>query len=208
MASPIPARSTLFYPVVQTPYGMVRHASMLGVLSMLAPLAFVLVLSFGVNRLSRTAVQTLFWVFAAAMGASLTNIFLVYTQTSVVQVFFICAATFAAMSAWGYTTQTDLTRFGGFLFMGLIGIVIAGLVNMFLHSTGLQFAISAIGVLVFTGLTAYDTQRIKADYIQFAYAEGGELAAKRSVYDALSLYLNFINLFLMMLQLVGNRNNS
>ena len=197
-----------FYPVVQTQYGMVRHASMLGVLSMLAPLAFVLVLSFGVNRLSRTAVQALFWVFAATMGASLTNIFLVYTQTSVVQVFFICAATFAAMSAWGYTTKTDLTRFGGFLFMGLIGIIIAGLVNMFMHSSGLQLAISAIGVLVFTGLTAYDTQRIKADYIQFAYAEGGELAAKRSVYDALSLYLNFINLFLLMLQLVGNRNNS
>jgi uncharacterized protein len=181
---------------------------MLGVLAMLAPLAFVLVLSFGVNRLSRTAVQTLFWVFAATMGLSLTNIFLIYTQTSIVQVFFICAATFAAMSAWGYTTKTDLTRFGGFLFMGLIGIVIAGLVNMFLHSTGLQFAISAIGVLVFTGLTAFDTQRIKADYIQYAYAEGSELAAKRSVFDALSLYLNFINLFLLMLQLVGNRNSN
>jgi uncharacterized protein len=197
-----------FYPVVQTPYGLVRHASMLGVLAMLAPLAFVLVLSFGVNRLSRTAVQTLFWVFAAAMGCSLTNIFLIYTQTSIVQVFFICAATFAAMSAWGYTTRTDLTRFGGFLFMGLIGVVIAGLVNMFLHSTGLQFVISIVGVLVFTGLTAFDTQRIKADYIQYAYAEGSELAAKRSVFDALSLYLNFINLFLLMLQLVGNRNNS
>jgi uncharacterized protein len=197
-----------FYPVVQTPYGLVRHASMLGFLSMVAPLAFVLVLSFGVNRLSRTAVQALFWVFAATMGASLTNIFLIYTQTSIVQVFFICAATFAAMSAWGYTTKTDLTRFGSFLFMGLIGIIVAGLVNMFMHSSGLAFAISAVGVLVFTGLTAYDTQRIKADYIQFAYAEGGELAAKRSVYDALSLYLNFINLFLMMLQLVGNRNNS
>ncbi len=198
----------LFYPMVQTPVGMMRHPSMLGVLSMLAPLAFILVLSFGVNRMSRTGVQTLFWVFCATMGASLTNIFIVYTQTSIVQVFFICAATFAAMSAWGYTTKSDLSRFGGFLFMGLIGVVIASLVNMFLHSSGLQFAISIIGVLVFTGLTAFDTQRIKADYIQFAYAEGSDLAARRSVYDALSLYLNFINLFMLMLQIMGNRNSN
>jgi uncharacterized protein len=197
----------LFYEIVQTPRGLVPHPTMLGVLSMLAPLAFVLVLSFGVNRLSRSAVQTLFWVFCAAMGASLTNIFLVYTNESIVRVFFISAATFGAMSLWGYTTRTDLSRFGSFLFMGLIGIIIAGLVNMFLHSSGLQFAISIIGVLVFTGLTAFDTQRIKGDYVQFAYAEGSEIAAKRSVYDALSLYLNFINLFLLLLQIMGNRRS-
>ena len=111
------------------------------------------------------------------------------------------------MSIYGYTAKADLSRFGSFLFMGLIGIIIAGLVNMFLASSALQFAISVIGVIVFTGLTAYDTKRIKADYVQFAYGEGTELAAKRTVYDALSLYLNFINLFMLLLQLTGNRNN-
>jgi len=142
------------------------------------------------------------------MGASLVNIFLVYTSESIVRVFFITAATFAATSLYGYTTKTDLTRFGSFLFMGLIGIIIASLVNIFLASSALQFAVSIIGVLVFTGLTAYDTQRIKASYQQFAYAEGFEGAAKRSVYDALSLYLNFINLFMLLLQLFGGRNNN
>ncbi|MBN8900857.1 MAG: Bax inhibitor-1/YccA family protein, partial [Rhodospirillales bacterium] len=106
------------------------------------------------------------------------------------------------------TTKTDLSRFGSFLMMGLIGIIIAGLVNIFLASSALQFAISIIGVVVFTGLTAYDTQRIKADYVQYAYAAGPEMATKRSVYDALSLYLNFINLFMLLLQLLGNRNSN
>ncbi len=124
------------------------------------------------------------------------------------RVFFITAATFAAMSIYGYTTKADLSRFGSFLIMGLIGVIIAGVVNIFLHSTALQFAISVIGVVVFTGLTAYDTQRIKGNYTQFAYAEGTALAAKRAVYDALSLYLNFINLFMLLLQLLGNRNSN
>jgi FtsH-binding integral membrane protein len=177
-------------------------------LAVFAPLAFVLVLSAGVNRLSRTAVQTLFWLFCVAMGASLTSLFVVYTHESIVRVFFITAATFAAMSIYGYTTKADLSRFGSFLFMGLIGIVIAGVVNIFLASSALQFAISIIGVVVFTGLTAYDTQRIKSSYVQFAYAEGTDGAAKRAVYDSLSLYLNFINLFMLLLQLLGNRNNS
>jgi FtsH-binding integral membrane protein len=198
----------LFYPVVMTPMGPRHSASALAMISIFAPLAFVLVLSMGVNRLSRSAAQTLYWLFCAAMGASLTNIFLIYTSESIVRVFFITAATFAAMSIYGYTTKADLSRFGSFLFMGLIGIVIAGVVNIFLGSSALQFAISIIGVIVFTGLTAYDTQRIKATYIQYAYAEGPEGAAKRSVYDALSLYLNFINLFMLLLQLLGNRNNS
>ena len=198
----------LFYPVVMTPMGPRHSASALAMISIFAPLAFVLVLSMGVNRLSRSAAQTLYWLFCAAMGASLTNIFLIYTSESIVRVFFITAATFAAMSIYGYTTKADLSRFGSFLFMGLIGIVIAGVVNIFLASSALQFAISIIGVIVFTGLTAYDTQRIKATYIQYAYAEGPEGAAKRSVYDALSLYLNFINLFMLLLQLLGNRNNS
>ena len=180
----------------------------LAILSIFAPLAFVLVLSMGVNRLSKTAAQTLYWVFCAAMGASLTNIFLVYTGDSIVRVFFITAGTFAAMSIYGYTTKSDLSRMGSFLFMGLIGIIIAGLVNMFIGSSALQFAISVIGVLVFTGLTAFDTQRIKATYVQYAYADGVDGAAKRSVYDALSLYLNFINLFMLLLQLLGNRNSN
>jgi hypothetical protein len=197
-----------FYPVVMTPVGPRHTASALAMIAIFAPLAFVLVLSMGVNRLSRSAAQTLYWLFCAAMGASLTNIFLIYTSESIVRVFFITAATFAAMSIYGYTTKADLSRFGSFLFMGLIGIVLASVVNIFLGSSALQFAISIIGVIVFTGLTAYDTQRIKSAYVQYAYAEGSDQAAKRSVYDALSLYLNFINLFMLLLQLLGNRNNS
>jgi FtsH-binding integral membrane protein len=197
-----------FYPEVQTPFGVAHTASPLAMIAMFAPLAFVLVLSLGVNKLSTSAAQALFWAFCAAMGASLTNIFLIYTHESIVRVFFITAATFAGTSLYGYTTKADLSRFGSFLIMGLFGIIIAGLVNMFLQSSALQFAISIIGVIVFTGLTAFDTQRIKTSYIQYAYAEGTEGAAKRSVYDALSLYLNFINLFMLLLQLLGNRNNN
>lgn len=197
-----------FYPLVQTPFGMSRSATPLAMLAMFAPLGFVLVLSLGVNKLSTTAAQALFWVFCGAMGASLTNIFLIYTHESIVRVFFITAATFAATSIYGYTTKADLSRMGSFLMMGLFGIIIAGLVNLFFQSSALQFAISIIGVIVFTGLTAFDTQRIKGDYVQHAYAEGTQGAAKRSVYDALSLYLNFINLFMLLLQLLGNRNNN
>jgi FtsH-binding integral membrane protein len=136
------------------------------------------------------------------------NIFLIYTQESIVRVFFITAATFAATSLYGYTTRSDLTRMGSFMMMGLFGIIIASLVNFFVHSSALQFALSIMGVVVFTGLTAYDTQRIKASYMQFAYADGTDGARKRSVFDALSLYLNFINLFMLLLQLLGNRNNN
>jgi len=198
----------LFYHRVATPMGVAVQPTALAMIAIFAPLAFVLVLSMGVNRLSTAAAQALFWAFCAAMGASLTNIFLIYTSESIVRVFFITAATFAAMSIYGYTTKADLSRWGSFLMMGLFGIIIASLVNMFFASSAMQFAISIIGVVVFTGLTAYDTQRIKATYIQYAYAEGTEGAAKRSVYDALSLYLNFINLFMLLLQLLGNRNNS
>ena len=197
-----------FYPVVMGPYGPHRAASALALAAMFAPLGFVLVLSFGVNRLSTTTAQTLFWLFCATMGASLTNIFLIYTGTSIAQTFFITAGTFAAMSIWGYTTRTDLTRWGSFLMMGLFGVIIAMVVNMFLHSPGLQFVVSIVGVLVFVGLIAYDTQRIKVTYLQFAYADGPDQAAKRSVYDALQLYLNFINLFMFLLQFMGNRTNS
>jgi FtsH-binding integral membrane protein len=198
-----------FYPLVATPFGgFVHQPTALAMIAIFAPLGFVLVLSLGVNRLSTSAAQMLFWLFCAAMGASLVNIFLVYTQESIVRVFFITAATFGATSLYGYTTRADLSRMGSFLIMGLFGIIVAGLVNMFLHSSALQFALSIIGVVVFTGLTAYDTQRIKASYLQYAYAEGTDGANKRSVYDALSLYLNFINLFMLLLQLLGNRNNN
>jgi FtsH-binding integral membrane protein len=197
-----------FYPLVQTPFGFAHRPSVLAMIAMFAPLGFVLVLSLGVNKLSTSAAQALFWAFCAVMGASLVNIFLIYTSESIVRVFFITSATFAATSLYGYTTKTDLSRMGGFLMMGLFGIIIASLVNLFFHSTAMQFAISIIGVVVFTGLTAYDTQRIKGSYLQFAYAEGTDGANKRSVYDALSLYLNFINLFMMLMQLLGNRNNN
>lgn len=200
---------TLFYRQVQTQYGgYVVQPTGLGYISIFAPLAFVMVLSFGINRLSRTTTQALFWLFAAAMGASLANIFLIYSGASIARVFFITAATFAAMSLYGYTTRRDLSAMGSFLMMGLIGVIIAMVVNIFLASTALQFAISIIGVLVFVGLTAFDTQRIKGSYVQFAYAEGTDQAAKRSVYDALSLYLNFINLFMFLLQIFGGNRSS
>ena len=199
----------LFYRSVPTAFGYTRlQPTGLGIIAMLAPLGFVLALQFGVNRLSRSGAQMLYWAFCAAMGASLTNIFIAYTGTSIVRVFFITAGTFGAMSIWGYTTRSDLSRFGSFLMMGLIGVIIAMVVNMFLHSTEMQLIISVVGVLVFVGLTAYDTQRIKSTYVSYAYAMGQDGAAKRSVYDALSLYLNFVNLFTLLLQLMGNRNNN
>ncbi len=160
----------LFYRQVATARGIAVQPTILGYAAIFAPLVFVMVLSFGVNRLSRSAVQALFWAFAATMGASLANIFLIYSGASIARVFFITAATFGAMSLYGYTTKADLSRWGSFLIMGLIGIIVASLVNIFIGSTMLQFAISVIGVLVFVGLTAYDTQRIKGDYVQYAYA--------------------------------------
>ena len=199
----------LFYQHVPLPTGgMALKPTALSMLAMIAPLGFVMVMSFGVNRLSTQAVQTLFWLFCGVMGASMSNIFLVFTGVSVTRVFFITAATFCTMSIWGYTTRTDLSRFGSFLMMGLFGLIIAGVVNMFLRSPGLYFVYSAVGVLLFVGLTMFDTQRIKATYQQFAYYEGADQAAKRSVYDALNLYLNFINLFQFLLQFMGVRNNS
>ena len=198
----------LFYPLVQTPRGLMHVAGPLAWVSMFAPLAFTLVLSFGINRLSTTAAQGLYWAFCVAMGASLTNIFLIYAHSSIAEVFFITAGMFAAMSIWGYSTRSDLTRMGSFLIMGLFGIIIASLVNIFVASAAMQFAISIIGVLVFVGLTAYDTQRIKNDYVQYVSAYGPDVAAKRSVYDSLMLMLNFINIFMFMLQLMGNRSSN
>ncbi len=140
------------------------------------------------------------------MGASMSNIFVIYTKTSIASTFFVCAAMFASMSLIGYTTKRDLTKMGSFMLMGLIGIILASLVNIFLASPALQFAIGILGVVIFCGLTAWDTQRIKNDYVEFAYADGTEEAGKRSVMDALALYLNFINLFQFLLQFLGQRN--
>jgi FtsH-binding integral membrane protein len=167
---------------------------------LLAPLGMVLLLSFGIQRMSLGATQLSFWVYAALVGLSLAGIFLVYTQASIARVFFITAGTFAAMSFYGYTTRSDLSRFGSFLFMGLIGIILAGLVNIFVQSSALQFAISVIGVIVFVGLTAYDTQRIKEMYFE---GDGAVVAGKKAIMGALQLYLDFINLFILLLQFMG-----
>ena len=172
---------------------------------MLAPLGFVLALSFGIQRMSAAMAMLLFWTYAAVMGLSLGGIFLVYTGTSIARVFFITAATYGAMSLYGYTTRSDLSNFGSFLLMGLFGIVIASLVNLFIGSNALQFAISIIGVIVFVGLTAYDTQRIKEMYLELDTAE---IAGKKAVLGALALYLDFINLFMMLLQLFGQRREN
>ena len=178
------------------------YASPLAWVIMLSPLAFVMVLSFGINKLSVGAAQATFWAFAAVMGLSLSSIFLVYTGASIAKVFFITAALFGSMSLYGYTTTRDLTSMGTFLFMGLIGLVIASIVNIFLGSGPLDFAISVVGVLVFTGLTAWDTQKIKESY---ADHYGADTLTKNAIMGALSLYLDFINLFMMLLRLFGNR---
>jgi FtsH-binding integral membrane protein len=189
-----------------TPFGYAMFVSPLKWLFMLAPLAMVMVISFGINRLRPATAQMLFWVFSALMGISLSSIFLVYTHTSIVRVFFITAATFGALSLYGYTTKRDMSGMGSFLMMGLFGIIIASLVNLFLASSPLQFFISVIGVLIFAGLTAYDTQRLKNDYIYGYASQGGAVAERAAITGALSLYLNFINLFTFLLQLLGQRD--
>ena len=173
-------------------------------LVMLAPLGLVLLLGFGIQRMSAGAAQAAFWSYAALMGLSLAGIFLVFTGASIARVFFISGATFAAMSLYGYTTRRDLSQFGSFLVMGLIGIILASVVNIFMASSALQFAVSVIGVIVFTGLTAWDTQRIKEVYLG---SDPGDVLAKKALMGALTLYLDFINLFVMLLQLIGNRRD-
>jgi len=168
----------------------------------LAPLGLVMVLSFGINRLAAGTALLLFFLYAGLLGLSLASIFLIYTGESITRVFFISAASFGALSLWGYTTQRNLTAMGSFMFMGLIGIIIASLVNIFLASSGLAWAISVIGVLVFAGLTAYDTQSIKEMYSPM---DDGTVAGRKAVMGALRLYLDFINLFLMLLRIFGDR---
>ena len=169
---------------------------------MLAPLGVVFYMSFGIAKMSAAKAQTTFWVFAALMGASLSSIFLMYTGASITRVFFITAGTFGAMSIYGYTTKRDLTKLGSFLMMGLFGIIIASVVNIFMKSTMMYFVISILGVLIFVGLTAYDTQKIKNMYMA---SDSGELMGKKAVMGALTLYLDFINLFIMLLRLFGQR---
>ena len=185
-----------------TSFGNALFFSGLKWIVMLAPLGIVFYMSFGIRKMSSSKAQTVFWIFAALMGLSLSWILLIYTGVSVARVFFITSATFGAMSIYGYTTKRDLTKLGGFLFMGLIGIIIASIVNLFVGSSALQFAISVIGVLVFVGLTAYDTQNIKNMYTA---NDGVEIGSKKALMGALKLYLDFINLFILLLQLFGQR---
>jgi uncharacterized protein len=185
-----------------TAWGELLYTSPLMWVVALAPLGFVLALSFGINRMSAGTAQIVFWAFAAVMGLSLSSIFMVYTDASIAKVFFITAATFGAMSLYGYTTKRDLTGMGNFLFMGLIGLIIAMVVNIFLASSALQFAISAIGVLIFAGLTAYDTQQIKEMYFE---GDDTLVAGRKAIMGALRLYLDFINMFMFLLQFLGNR---
>lgn len=167
---------------------------------LLAPVGMVFFLAFRINHMKASTAQAVFWVYAGLMGASLASIFVVYTGTSIARTFFISAAAFAGLSLWGYTTKKDLSAFGTFLIMGLIGLIVASLVNMFLQSSMMQFVISAAGVLIFAGLTAWDTQKIKEMYWE---GDGHEIAAKKSVMGALTLYMDFINLFLFMLRFLG-----
>ncbi|GBD43901.1 Inner membrane protein YbhL [bacterium HR40] len=171
---------------------------------MLAPLGFVIFLSARIHAMSLSAAQIAFWGFAVVMGLSMASIFLVFTATSIARVFFITAATFGAMSLYGYTTKRDLAQWGTFLFMGLVGVVIASLINIFLASSALHFVLSIAGVIVFVGLTAYDTQAIKEEYYE---GDAPELASRKAIYGALRLYLDFINMFVLLLQFFGQQRD-
>ena len=169
---------------------------------MFAPLAFVMALSFGVHRMSTGTAQLLYWLFATVMGLSLSSIFLVFTGASIAQTFFATSVAFLALSLYGYTTKRDLSAFGTFLIMGVVGLLVAMIINLFLQSPALHYAVSFIGVLLFAGLTAYDTQRIKSLYLQIA---GTDMVGKAAIMGALSLYLDFINMFTFLLQFMGSR---
>jgi uncharacterized protein len=187
-----------------TSFGQLLFASGFRWVVIFAPLALVLFLSFRVQSMSVAAAQLTFWIYAGLVGVSFASLGLVYAQESIARVFFITAASFGGLSLWGYTTKRNLTGMGSFLFMGLIGLILASLVNLFLQSSAMQFVISSVGVLVFAGLTAYDTQRIKEMYFE---ADDAATAGRKAIMGALTLYLDFINMFLMLLHLFGNRNN-
>jgi FtsH-binding integral membrane protein len=201
-SDPALAVATMANGVMLTSLGATIYGGIMMWVLILAPLALVFFISFRINSLSVGAAQAIFWLYAALLGISLSSIFVVYTAQSITQVFFIAAATFGAMSLFGYTTKRDLTQFGSFLIMGLIGIIIAMVVNIFLQSSALGFAISVIGVLIFVGLTAYDTQKIKNLY---SVNDDGTVAGRKAIMGALTLYLDFLNIFLFLLQLFGDR---
>tara|TARA_R110002072_G_scaffold1176_8_gene9723 strand:- start:3460 stop:4236 length:777 start_codon:yes stop_codon:yes gene_type:complete len=188
-----------------TQLGYALYASPLKWVVMFAPLAFVFGFSAMINKMSAATAQVVFYAFAAVMGISISSIFLVFTGYSIAQVFLITSIAFAGLSLWGYTTKKDISGWGSFLIMGVIGLVVASIVNIFLASSALMFAISAIGVLIFAGLTAYDTQKIKTEYLAHAHHGDAEWLGKAAIMGALSLYLDFINMFMMLLSLFGNR---
>ncbi|MBE0412504.1 Bax inhibitor-1/YccA family protein [Yoonia sp.] len=188
-----------------TQLGYLIYATPLKWVMFLLPLAMVFGFGAAANRLSASGLGTYFFAYAAAMGVSLSSIFLIYTGFSIVQIFLITAIAFASLSMWGYTTKKDISAWGSFLIMGVVGLIVAMIVNIFMQSEAIMFAISAIGVLIFAGLTAYDTQKIKTDYIQHAATGDSEWLGKAAVMGALTLYLDFINMFIFMLQLFGNR---
>jgi FtsH-binding integral membrane protein len=188
-----------------TSFGAALYTSPLKWLVMFAPLIFVFGLSAGINRMSAATAQVAFYAFAAVMGVSISSIFLVFTGMSIVQVFLVTAIAFASLSLWGYTTKKDISGWGSFLIMGVVGLIVASIVNIWLASPAMMFAVSAIGVLIFAGLTAYDTQKIKTTYLQMAGSGDQEWLGKAAIMGALSLYLDFINMFMMLLQLFGNR---
>ncbi|MBM3580536.1 MAG: Bax inhibitor-1/YccA family protein [Alphaproteobacteria bacterium] len=194
-----PAVMNLLY--AQGPAGQLSP-TILAWIVMLAPIGMVFFLAARIHAMQAQTAQTMFWVYSALMGLSLANIFLVFTGASIARVFFITAGTFAGMSLYGYTTKRDLSRFGSFLFMGLIGVLIAAVVNLFLASSALHFVVSVVGVLVFIGLTAYDTQEIKSIYLE---SDSTEVSSKKAILGALKLYLDFINIFVMLIQLFGER---
>jgi len=198
-----PALLNLFYQQVATANGVAISPTILGYVVMFAPLALVFFLSFRIMQMSQAAAQATFWAYAAMVGASLVSILIVYTGASVAMTFFVTAATFGSMSLWGYTTNRDLTGMGHFLMMGVLGLFIGMIANMFFKSPAIDFAVSALGVVIFTGLTAWDTQKIKNTY----YQVGGDtaVAGKAAIMGALSLYLDFLNIFLFLLRFMGNR---
>jgi uncharacterized protein len=194
-----PALMQLFYATSETGR---MSPTVLGLVAMFAPLGFIFFFSFAAMRSSLSLLQGMFWLFCGVMGLSMSSVFIVFTGESIARTFFVVSAMFFATSLYGYVTKRSLAQMGSFMVMGLIGILIAGIVNLFLNSTGLQFAISVLGVIIFTGLTAWDTQRIKETY---AESYGVETNNKMALFGALSLYLNFVNLFQFMLQFMGGR---
>ena len=188
-----------------TQLGATLFVSPLKWVVMFAPLAFVFGFGAMINKMSAATAQVVFYAFAAVMGISISSIFLIFTGMSIIQVFLITAIAFAGLSIWGYTTKKDISGWGSFLIMGVIGLIVASVVNIWLASPAIMFAISALGVLIFAGLTAYDTQKIKNEYIQMAFAGDQEWLGKAAIMGALNLYLDFINMFMFLLQLFGSR---